>query len=362
MSALYVLNDSIIGKAIGAVCSAALNPFLTAPLLAFLEKSPQATIDNLLQNANLPAGYDLTLAKGILTALAAVGAVRFTNKKLSTMAANSWRLSPAPGWDWPSEIAVVTGGCSGIGLCIVKELLEKGIRVAVFDIQPLPKELTSKATVRYYKCDVTSKESIAAAAAGVREDFGEPTILYNNAGIAVPNRILDISEGALQRIFAINTMAHWFMVQQFMPYMVEKNHGHIITVASVASFACLPGHADYGSTKASALAFHEALRSELRHIYKAPNVLTSIVHPNFVATPLLTDMKSHLTQAGVRFLTPERVAKESVAPVFARQGAQVIIPASSSIASALRGWPTWMQTIIHDAIGRDAGRLKGSTK
>lgn len=358
MALLYAFNDSILGKAVHSAVDLAFNPFITGAAYAFLEKAPQETLHSLLERVHLPPDHDLSRVKLALQVLVGLGAIRTINRKLSQMAANSWRWGAAPGWNWPKEIAVVSGGCSGIGLGITHELLRKGIKVAVFDIQPLPKELQGKANVRFYKCDVTSKESIAAAAAGVRADFGEPTILYNNAGIAVPNRILDIDEKALQKIFAINTMSHWFMVQEFLPSMVAKDHGHVITVASVASFACLPGHADYGSTKASALAFHEALKSELRHIYKAPNVLTSIIHPNFVATPLLTDMKGHLQKVGVRFLTTERVARESVAPVFARQGAQVIIPGSSSVASALRGWPIWLQIIVHDALGKDAGELK----
>jgi NAD(P)-dependent dehydrogenase (short-subunit alcohol dehydrogenase family) len=44
-------------------------------------------------------------------------------------------------WDWKREVAVVTGGCSGIGLEIVKQLMRKGVKVAVFDIQPVPKAI-----------------------------------------------------------------------------------------------------------------------------------------------------------------------------------------------------------------------------
>ncbi|KAK3179367.1 hypothetical protein K4F52_009193 [Lecanicillium sp. MT-2017a] len=359
MSLLYKLQDSFLGKALSTAVSSTLNPFITGPLLAFLEKAPQSTIQDLLQRASLPADYDLTTVKLVLTALTAVGALRTANNKLSSMAVNNWRLGGAPGWDWPKEIAVVTGGSSGIGLAIVHKLLAKGIKVAVFDIQPLPKELQGKPNVRYYKCDVTSSKSIAEAGAGVRGDFGEPTIFVNNAGIAVPRAILDIEEKALQKIFAINTMAHWLTVQEFLPSMVKANKGHFVTVASVASFVCLPGHADYGATKASALAFHEALQVELKAVYDAPNVLTTIVHPNFVATPLLTDFKSHLEESGVTFLTPEQVAQDTCAQIFSKKSGQVIVPKASTVASLIRSWPWWMQTTIHRFLGANAKKLGG---
>ncbi|KAG8407762.1 hypothetical protein J3459_018392, partial [Metarhizium acridum] len=303
MSLLYLLQDSFIGKSLSTVASSLLNPVVPGALLLFLEKAPQETIQHLLARASLPPNHDLTLAKSILQALIAIGTLRHVNAKLTSMAANSWRLGGAPGWDWPNEIAVVTGGCS----------------VAVFDIQPLPKQLPGSPNVRFYKCDVTSAASLADAAAGVRREFGEPTILVNNAGIAVPKSILDTKEEALKKIFAINTMSHWLTVQQFLPSMIKANKGHIVTMASVASFVGLPGHADYGSTKASALAFHEALQAEIKHVYGAPNVMTTIVHPNFVATPLVEDFKGHLKSSGITFLTPEQVAQDTVAQIFDRK-------------------------------------------
>lgn len=362
-SLLYALEHSTVSKAVGSAINFSLNPVVSGALLAFLLHAPQHVLEQTLQRASLPADYDLTTAKTVLKFLLGIGLVRSINRKLSSMAANSWRWGPAPGWDWPKEIAVVTGGCSGIGLAIVRNLRAKGIRVAILDIQELPKELSrDSAGIKYYKCDVTSSAAVADTAAEIRRDLGNPTILVNNAGIAVPTNILDISEKALQKIFSINTMCHWTTCQQFLPSMIKANKGHVVTVASVASFVSLPGHADYGATKASALAFHEALRTELRHAYKAPNVLTTVVHPNFVATPLLKEFKSHLESSGVLLLTPERVADDITERVFARQGGQVIVPKSSGSTSALRGWPTWLQVVIHDVLGAQTAKMNAATE
>ncbi|KHN95542.1 dehydrogenase/reductase SDR family member 8 precursor [Metarhizium album ARSEF 1941] len=359
MSLLYLLQDSIVGKSISAAADALANPLVPGALLLLLSRAPEATLQRLLERASLPPDHGLALAKSILRALLAVGTARHVNAKLSSMAANSWRLGGAPGWDWPREVAVVTGGSSGIGLAIVHKLVAAGVKVAVFDVQPLPPQLQAGPLVRYYRCDVTSASSIADAATGVRRDLGQPTILVNNAGIAVPKTVLDIDEKALQRIFAINTMSHWLTVQQFLPSMLKANKGHIVTMASVASFVGLPGHADYGSTKASALAFHEALQAEIKHVYHAPNVMTTIVHPNFVATPLLDGFKGHLASSGVSFLTPEQVAEDTVAQIFARKAGQVVVPKASGAASVVRGLPLWLQVLIHNFMGANAKKLTG---
>lgn len=362
MSLAYTLSDSVVAKTIGSIGVLLLNPIVSAAVLTFLTRAPDHIIQDLLQRAFIPAKCDLTFAKTIIKALFAIGVVRSLNAKLSSMAANSWRFSSAPGWHWPAEIAVVTGGSSGIGLAIVQKLLKKGIKVAVFDIQALPDNLKNNSAVRYYHCDVSSTKSISTAAADVRHDFGDPTILVNNAGIVGPKNIIDIEEMALQKIFSINTISHWMTVQQFLPAMIKANKGHIVTMASLSSFSGLPGHADYSATRASALAFHESLRSELKCMYDAPNVMTTIVHPNFVATPLVDGFKSHLRDSGVTFLTPSRVAEDTTAQIFHRKGGHVIIPKSYTVAAALRSWPTWMQVAITDIVGARASKLNASRK
>ena len=71
-----------------------------------------------------------------------IGVVSKVNQALNDWATNNWQWkSEKDKWDFKREVAVVTGGCSGIGLEIVRGLMRKGVKVAVFDVQPLPKEL-----------------------------------------------------------------------------------------------------------------------------------------------------------------------------------------------------------------------------
>ncbi|KAI1317928.1 NAD(P)-binding protein [Xylariaceae sp. FL0255] len=336
-----------------------LSPLFSGPLLLAVTQAPDL-VRNVMAavSAKMPyipelsaSNIDLSTATNVLRILFALSLVRQLNKTFNAMASNSWRVRAGKGWDWPNEIAVVTGGSSGIGKDVVERLTKLGVRVAVIDIQGLPKSLETDARVRFFQCDVTSSESVASAAEAIRRELGHPTILINNAGIAKPMPILNMPDSYLRRIFGVNTLSHWYTTQQFLPHMIQINKGHIFTVASIASFVALPCAADYSATKASALAFHESLRCELKHVYKSPNVLTTVVHPNFVSTPLVADFEDHLQKSGVHMLKSEQIADPIVAQLKSRRGGQLIIPESASLIASIRGWPTWLQEGLRDLLG-----------
>jgi short-subunit dehydrogenase len=132
----------------------------------------------------------------------------------------------------------------------------------------------SASNVFFYTVDITSLSAVKDAAALVRKDHGYPTILINNAGVAFINTILDQPEGEIRLCFDVNTISHYWTVKEFLPDMLKNDHGHIVTIASTASFAGAGAMADYSGSKASALAFHESLTQEVRHWYGAKCVRT----------------------------------------------------------------------------------------
>ncbi|KAH6685065.1 hypothetical protein F5X68DRAFT_21809 [Plectosphaerella plurivora] len=337
----------------------ALSPLVSGPLVLATAYAPDA-LQNVITAApadlaaSLQSLLDSPAAVMALRALFALGLLRQVNNALNQIASNAWRLGPSPGWDWPNEIAVVTGGSSGIGKSIVQGLTALGVRVAVLDIQDLPADMRNEPLISFHRCDVTSTESIADAAASVRLGLGHPSILINNAGITAPAPILKVPEAFLRKILGVNLMSLWFTTQEFLPRMIQLNKGHVVTIASIASFVSLNSAADYSATKAGALAFHEALASELKHCYKSPNILTTVVHPSFVDTPLLCDVNARLDRAGVRLLTPEHISSEVIAQIKSRRGGQLIIPSSTTVVSGIRGWPTWVQELLRDGVGRGA--------
>lgn len=79
-----------------------------------------------------------------------------------------------------------------------------------------------------YICDVSKPEEIARVAKEVREEFGEPTILINNAAIVYGRSILDSSPEQIKRTMDVNFLGQAFTLKEFLPDMIKNNHGHIV--------------------------------------------------------------------------------------------------------------------------------------
>lgn len=211
----------------------------------------------------------------VVQVLLGVGIFRKINHFLTRKVQNNWVTDTT--YDWPREIALITGGASGIGLSVAVKLAQKGTKCIIWDIQP--PRATLPHNVFYYKADITSSEAIATTAAQVRKEHGEPTILVNNAGTGSEGLVTDPDvEEKVKRVFNVNTISHFLMCKEFLPAMVKRNHGHIVTVASMASYTGGAAHLlSYSCSKASAMAFHEGLAQEIVHMHKAPRVRTTYV-------------------------------------------------------------------------------------
>ncbi|KAI1823231.1 NAD(P)-binding protein [Xylaria intraflava] len=337
----------------GTVSSITLKHVLPAVLAAALLYAPPATLTSEGSSISTPLRWQwLISARPLFRLILGLSIVRSLNSTLNAWATNNWRATANEGWVWDREVAVITGGSGDIGQALVEGLTSKGVRVAVLDLQELPDSLRNNEKVVFVKCDVTVPSEITAARDFIQRMLGHPSILINNAGIVRSNTILDESEEHLRRIFGVNLMAHWFTAKAFLPHMVSRNKGHVVTMASLAAYVALPTSVDYSATKAGALAFHEGLACELKHLYKAPNVMTTIVLPDFVKTQMTRAFWAEVEAAGGTLLTVDEVAEPILRQIFSRRGGQIIVPGSRAIVSLLRGWPNWMQEVVRDVIGR----------
>lgn len=214
--------------------------------------------------------------------------------------------------------------------------------------------------IRFYKCDVTSRDDVHLAGEAIRSDLGPPSILINNAGVGNGATILEVSQEKLRRLFDINIISHWSTVQEFLPDMLIKKKGHIMGVASLASFVTLAGAADYSCTKAALLAFHEALAQELKHRHKCPQVKSSIIHPGWTRSALTANpgVAAGLKRASVKLLEPEDVAKAMVKQIIEAKSGQVIL--GPSIVTGVRALPLWIQEVIRDKMANIVS-ARGST-
>ncbi|KAF2812337.1 NAD(P)-binding protein [Mytilinidion resinicola] len=327
------------------VKNTAFSPYVTGPLLLLLAGAPASIRDPVL--LRIPIKYHATIIKS-LKWLFALGLLRKANRVLSDWADNKWLWNDDKSvWDWKKEVAVITGGSNGIGAKVVRNLVAKGIKVAVVDVEPLSDELRGWANISYFHCDITSRDAVHKAAEEIRAALGPPSILINNAGVGIASNILDATPEGLRKIFDINLISQWYTVQEFLPDMLAKKKGHIMTTASMAAFVGIAGTANYCCTKAGLLAFYESLNQELKHRYNCPQIKTSIVFPGWTRTRLTSSIEPDLKAAGEPpLMSPQTVADAMARQILAAKSGQIILGPKG--APVLRGLPSWMQERARD--------------
>lgn len=115
----------------------------------------------------------------------------------------------------------------------------------------------------FFLADITSTAKIAEVAEEIRTHVGHPTIIVNNAGVARGATILDGTENDVRFTFDVNILAHFWILKEFLPHIAKNNHGHVVTVASVAGYQTSPQLVDYGATKAAAISLHEGMHKPI---------------------------------------------------------------------------------------------------
>jgi short-subunit dehydrogenase len=89
-------------------------------------------------------------------------------------------------------------------------------------------------------------------------------VLINNAGIMPQHEMLKHTEAEIRKVFEINTVAHCWMFQAFLPKMIEKNHGHIVALSSMAGLVGFKNLVPYCGSKFAVRGMMEAMAEELR--------------------------------------------------------------------------------------------------
>jgi all-trans-retinol dehydrogenase (NAD+) len=120
--------------------------------------------------------------------------------------------------------------------------------------------------------------------------------------------------------------------------------------------------ADYSSTKAGLISLYEALRQELKHRYtpqpNARNIKTSLVHPSWVQTRLITPILDDLRNTGAKFLSVESVAAKMVQWIENGRSGTLVLPESIGLIKGVRVWPLWLQELLRDRT-KGGVRVKG---
>lgn len=213
-------------------------------------------------------------------------------------------------------VVLITGAGSGIGRLMAVEAARRGARaVIVWDINAEAGEETAglaadAATAPRFRSgaftvDVTDARRVHEAAEQTLREYDRVDILINNAGILAGKPLLETTDEEVQRSFAVNTIAHYRTVREFLPGMIARDRGSVVTIASAAGLVGVPRQCDYNGSKFGAVGFAQSLREELRHMRS--HVHTLLYCPYYISTGMFAGVKTKFPLV-LPILTPEKVA------------------------------------------------------
>jgi NAD(P)-dependent dehydrogenase (short-subunit alcohol dehydrogenase family) len=188
------------------------------------------------------------------------------------------------------KAAVVTGGCSGIGLATVRRFVEEGAKVVVGDVDDARgNELAKELGITYQHVDVTDKEQVDTLFRVTHDAFGRVDVAFNNAGIAPPedDSILDTDLDAWRTVQDVNLTSVYLCCKAVLPYMIEQGKGSIINTASfVAVMGAATSQISYSASKGGVL----SMSRELGVQFARQGVRVNALCPGPVNTPLLKEL------------------------------------------------------------------------
>ncbi|XP_003228533.2 epidermal retinol dehydrogenase 2 [Anolis carolinensis] len=196
------------------------------------------------------------------------------------------------------KIVLVTGSANGVGREVSINLARLGSILILWDIDEEGNCETAELAkangalaVYTYKCDLRKREEIYAVAEQVKREVGDVDILINNAGVLKGKIFLDLLDSDMEETLEVNTTAHFWTCKAFLPAMIARNKGHLVSIASVSSLVASNKLTDYTASKAAAFGFLESLAFEMRAAGKK-GIKTTIVCPYYVDTELVTGVQT----------------------------------------------------------------------
>ncbi|PKQ66005.1 short-chain dehydrogenase [Labilibaculum manganireducens] len=223
------------------------------------------------------------------------------------------------------KIIVVTDGGGGLGRKLVLNLLEKGAKVAIVDINSEALDETIKlareniSNLSKYVLNITDKERVLVFPEEIIKIHGAVDGIINNAGIIQPFiNASAVGFDVIECIMNINFYGTLNMAKAFLPYFEKRPEAHIVNISSMGGFIPFPGQTLYGASKAAVKLLTEGLYAELKDM----NIKVTVVHPGAINTNIKfnsgleqseKEKEEAKTSSGV--LQPNEAAKKNIAVI-----------------------------------------------
>jgi NAD(P)-dependent dehydrogenase (short-subunit alcohol dehydrogenase family) len=217
--------------------------------------------------------------------------------------------------------AVITGGCSGIGLAAVNRFADEGAKVVIGDIDDQRgKEVADRVGGTYVHVDVTAKDEVDALFRTAKDTCGSVDVAFNNAGISPPDdaSILDTELDVWRQVQEVNLTSVYLCCKAALPHMLEQRRGSIINTASfVAVMGAATSQISYSASKGGVL----SMSRELGVQFARDGVRVNALCPGPVNTPLLQELFAKDAERAQRrlvhvpmgrFAEPEEIANAAL--------------------------------------------------
>lgn len=231
------------------------------------------------------------------------------------------------------EIVLITGAGHGMGREMALRFASLGGVIVCVDINQTGNQETvelikdAKGKAHSYQCDVTNRTSINEMADKIRKEVGDVSILINNAGIMPCKPLLETGEKEIRTAFEVNCLAHLWTLQAFLPAMMERNHGHIVAMSSMAGVIGLRNLVPYCGTKFAVRGIMEAIHEELREDPRDfSGIKLTCICPYIVDTGLCKNPKIKFPSL-MKILSPQE-AVENIIDAVRREYIEITIPSN----------------------------------
>lgn len=268
------------------------------------------------------------------------------------------------------QVAIVTGGASGLGRALCVELARDGVFIIVADLNEAAadetvRELTaSGGQAEAVRLDVTSQPEVDRIVNEIATRHGRLDYMFNNAGFAIAGDTIEMTPEQWRKILAVNVEGCIWGTMAAYRVMAKQKFGHIINTASVAGLSPLPLSSPYSMTKHAVVGLTRSMRPEAAWY----GVKLSVACPGFIATRLfdngvgLGDRPFKETTAmGARLaIPPERAARLLLRGVRKNRGI-ILFPFHARMISLMQRVARWVGVLIAGRVVADFHRKQDRT-
>mmetsp|Transcript_90866 Transcript_90866/g.111219 ORF Transcript_90866/g.111219 Transcript_90866/m.111219 type:complete len:311 (+) Transcript_90866:46-978(+) len=271
-----------------------------------------------------------------------------------------------------NKVILITGGASGIGKLLAIKCKNEGGIVCIWDINDKGLNEMKNIVDLCQKCDVTSYDNVINSANVLLSKFNKLDILVNNAGIVFGNTLLDLTPKQINLTYGVNILSHYWTVKAFLPGMIKRESGHIISIVSTSGLAGVGYLTDYSASKFACNGFDQSLKRELKLLNKHKGIYFTGIFPHFISTGMFDGTKPEAKSLILRmiypgWLKPERVCNEIYNAIIYKKRKVKIPKYFGDIISLMTflcdycGLPHWINDYLVNQCG-ELSHIKGNKK